>query len=58
QFKPLKISVDPEVPPPPAIADLLASVDSEQVREYCKQKGWIVEVPVTAMTLEKNVNIA
>ncbi|AVJ35777.1 polyprotein [Enterovirus G] len=57
-FKPLKISVDPEVPPPPAIADLLASVDSEQVREYCKSKGWIVEVPVTTMTLEKNVNIA
>nr|QGH82161.1 polyprotein [Goat enterovirus] len=58
QFRPLKISVDPETPPPPAIADLLASVDSEQVREYCKQKGWIVEVPVTAMTLEKNVSIA
>nr|ULF99588.1 MAG: polyprotein [Enterovirus sp.] len=58
QFRPLKISVDPETPPPPAIADLLASVDSEQVREYCKQKGWIVEVPITAMTLEKNVSIA
>nr|BBC70787.1 polyprotein [Enterovirus G] len=58
QFKPLKISVDPETPAPPAIADLLASVDSEEVREYCKKKGWIVEVPVTATTLERNVNIA
>nr|UAJ21489.1 polyprotein [Porcine enterovirus G]UAJ21490.1 polyprotein [Porcine enterovirus G] len=58
QFKPLKISVDPETPAPPAITDLLASVDSEEVREYCKKKGWIVEIPVTATTLERNVNIA
>lgn len=57
-FKPLKISVDPETPAPPAIADLLASVDSEEVREYCKRKGWIIEVPVTATTLERNVSIA
>nr|UJQ88289.1 MAG: polyprotein [Porcine enterovirus 9] len=57
-FKPLRISVDPETPAPPAIADLLASVDSEEVREYCKKKGWIVEVPVTATTLERNVSIA
>nr|BBC70754.1 polyprotein [Enterovirus G] len=57
-FKPLKISVDPETPAPPAIADLLASVDSEEVREYCKKKGWIVEVPVTTTTLERNVSIA
>nr|BCD33949.1 polyprotein [Enterovirus G] len=57
-FKPLKISVDPETPAPPAIADLLASVDSEEVREYCKKKGWIVEVPVTATTLERNISIA
>nr|QCI55821.1 polyprotein [Enterovirus G] len=57
-FKPLKISVDPETPAPPAIADLLASVDSEEVREYCKKKGWIVEVPVTATTLERNVSVA
>nr|QLT57182.1 polyprotein [Enterovirus G] len=57
-FKPLKISVDPETPAPPAIADLLASVDSEEVREYCKKKGWIVEIPVTATTLERNVSIA
>nr|ULF99594.1 MAG: polyprotein [Enterovirus sp.] len=57
-FKPLKISVDPETPPPPAIADLLASVDSEEVREYCRQKGWLVEVPVTAAMLERNVSLA
>nr|BBC70780.1 polyprotein [Enterovirus G] len=58
QFRPLKISVDPETPAPPAIADLLASVDSEEVREYCKKKGWIVEIPVTATTLERNVSLA
>nr|BBC70737.1 polyprotein [Enterovirus G] len=57
-FKPLKISVDPETPAPPAIADLLASVDSEEVREYCKKKGWIVEVPVDERKLERNVNMA
>lgn len=57
-FKPLKISVDPETPAPPAIADLLASVDSEEVREYCKKKGWIVEVPVDERRLERNVNMA
>nr|ULF99586.1 MAG: polyprotein [Enterovirus sp.] len=57
-FKPLKISVDPETPAPPAIADLLASVDSEEVREYCKKKGWIVEIPVTASMLERNVSTA
>ncbi len=57
-FRPLKISVDPDTPAPPAIADLLASVDSEEVREYCKKKGWIVEIPVTATTLERNVSIA
>nr|BBC70760.1 polyprotein [Enterovirus G] len=57
-FKPLKISVDPEAPAPPAIADLLASVDSEEVREYCKKKGWIVEVPVDERKLERNVNMA
>nr|BCD33924.1 polyprotein [Enterovirus G] len=57
-FKPLKISVDPETPAPPAIADLLASVDSEEVREYCKKKGWIVEVPVDERKLERNVSMA
>nr|BCD33953.1 polyprotein [Enterovirus G] len=57
-FKPLKISIDPETPAPPAIADLLASVDSEEVREYCKKKGWIVEIPVDERKLERNVNMA
>nr|BEL64050.1 polyprotein [Enterovirus G] len=57
-FKPLKISVDPETPAPPAIADLLASVDSEEVREYCKKKGWIVEIPVDERKLERNVSMA
>nr|BBC70768.1 polyprotein [Enterovirus G] len=58
EFKPLRISVDPETPAPPAIADLLASVDSEEVREYCKKKGWIVEIPVDERKLERNVNMA
>nr|BBC70736.1 polyprotein [Enterovirus G] len=58
EFKPLKISVDPETPAPPAIADLLASVDSEEVRDYCKKKGWIIEIPVDERKLERNVNMA
>nr|ULF99585.1 MAG: polyprotein [Enterovirus sp.] len=58
EFKPLKISVDPETPAPSAITDLLASVDSEEVRDYCKKKGWIVEIPVDERKLERNVNMA
>ncbi|AAL69622.2 polyprotein [enterovirus A125] len=55
-FKDIKISVAEEVPPPPAIADLLKSVDSEEVREYCTHKGWIVPVQVT--DIEKHLNRA
>lgn len=58
EFKPLRISVDPETPAPSAITDLLASVDSEEVRDYCKKKGWIVEIPVDERKLERNVNMA
>nr|QGA89259.1 polyprotein [Enterovirus F] len=57
-YKPLRIDVSDETPAPPAIADLLASVDSEEVREYCRQKGWIVEQKITKEHLERNVNRA
>nr|6Q68_B Chain B, Genome polyprotein [Enterovirus F]6Q68_D Chain D, Genome polyprotein [Enterovirus F] len=43
-------------PAPPAIADLLASVDSEEVRDYCRTKGWIVQEKITKESLERNVN--
>nr|YP_009508970.1 protein 3A [Dromedary camel enterovirus 19CC] len=58
EYKPLRISVGPETPPPQAIADLLASIDSEKVREYCRTKGWIVKQEVTSMQLERNVTRA
>nr|BAW98047.1 polyprotein [Enterovirus F] len=58
EFKPLRIDVSEETPAPPAIADLLASVDSEDVREYCRQKGWIVQEKITKESLERNVNRA
>nr|WEM34770.1 polyprotein [Enterovirus E] len=58
EFKPLRIDVSEETPAPPAIADLLASVDSEDVREYCRQKGWIVHEKITKESLERNVNRA
>nr|WVH45241.1 polyprotein [Enterovirus F] len=58
EYKPLRIDVSDETPAPPAIADLLASIDSEEVREYCREKGWIVEQKVTPESLERNVNRA
>nr|AFV48061.1 polyprotein [WUHARV Enterovirus 1] len=54
KFRPLTISLD--TPAPEAIADLLRSVDNEEVREYCKEKGWIIpEVPTN---LERHYNRA
>nr|QWT72251.1 polyprotein [enterovirus A122] len=53
-FKPIKISLTE--PAPPAIADLLSSVDSEEVRQYCKDKGWII--PDTPTNIERHVNRA
>ncbi|BAW98044.1 polyprotein [Enterovirus AN12] len=58
EFRPLRIDVSEETPAPPAIADLLASVDSEDVREYCRQKGWIVQERITKESLERNVSRA
>nr|QDD55602.1 polyprotein [Echovirus E6] len=57
-YREIKISVTPETPPPPAIADLLKSVDSEAVREYCKDKGWLVPEVNSALQIEKHVSRA
>nr|AVI00995.1 polyprotein [Echovirus E1] len=57
-YREIKISVAPEIPPPPAIADLLKSVDSEAVREYCKEKGWLVPEVNSALQIEKHVSRA
>nr|QQL13720.1 polyprotein [Coxsackievirus B3] len=57
-YREIKISVAPETPPPPAIADLLKSVDSEAVREYCKEKGWLVLETNSTLQIEKHVSRA
>nr|WHA31309.1 polyprotein [Coxsackievirus B1] len=57
-YREIKISVAPETPPPPAIADLLKSVDSEAVREYCKEKGWLVPEVNSTLQIEKYVSRA
>nr|SPS68029.1 polyprotein [Coxsackievirus B1] len=57
-YREIKISVAPETPPPPAIADLLRSVDSEAVREYCKDKGWLVPEINSTLQIEKHVSRA
>nr|QNN88878.1 polyprotein [Echovirus E18] len=57
-YREIKISVAPEIPPPPAIADLLKSVDSEAVREYCKERGWLVPEINSALQIEKHVSRA
>nr|QDD55610.1 polyprotein [Echovirus E19]QDD55611.1 polyprotein [Echovirus E19] len=57
-YREIKISVAPETPPPPAIADLLKSVDSEAVRDYCKEKGWLVPEINSTLQIEKHVSRA
>nr|AWX63812.1 polyprotein [Echovirus E12] len=57
-YREIKISVAPEIPPPPAIADLLKSVDSEAVREYCKERGWLVPEINSTLQIEKHVSRA
>nr|WPW59844.1 polyprotein [Coxsackievirus B1] len=57
-YREIKISVAPEVPPPPAIADLLKSVDSEAVRDYCKEKGWLVPEVNSTLQIEKHISRA
>nr|AUN27639.1 polyprotein [Coxsackievirus A16] len=55
KFMPIKISLD-EKPAPDAISDLLASVDSEDVRQYCREQGWII--PETPTNVERHLNRA
>nr|ABV69574.1 polyprotein [Swine vesicular disease virus] len=57
-YREIKISVAPEVPPPPAVADLLKAVDSEAVREYCKEKGWLIPEVDSTLQIEKHVSRA
>ncbi|QCP69019.1 polyprotein [Enterovirus C96] len=57
EFKDLKIDVVTK-PPPSAISDLLKAVDNDEVREYCKQQGWIVEAPSNSITIERHISKA
>ncbi|ACK37425.1 polyprotein [rhinovirus B92] len=54
-YKDLEIDVC-NTPAPECINDLLKSVDSEEVREYCKKKNWII--PQIPTNIERAVNQA
>nr|AGV79289.1 polyprotein [Poliovirus 1] len=56
QFKDLKIDIKAS-PPPECINDLLQAVDSQEVRDYCEKKGWIVNITSQVQT-ERNINRA
>nr|ANV28234.1 polyprotein [Poliovirus 1] len=56
QYKDLKIDIK-TTPPPECINDLLQAVDSQEVRDYCEKKGWIVNITSQAQT-ERNINRA
>nr|AAS88857.1 polyprotein [Poliovirus 1] len=56
QYKDLKIDIK-TTPPPECINDLLQAVDSQEVREYCEKKGWIVNITSQVQT-ERNINRA
>nr|ATP75727.1 polyprotein [Coxsackievirus A5]ATP75729.1 polyprotein [Coxsackievirus A5]ATP75730.1 polyprotein [Coxsackievirus A5] len=55
KFRPIRISLE-EKPAPDAISDLLASVDSEEIRQYCRERGWII--PETPTNVERHLNRA
>ncbi|AAL69636.2 polyprotein [enterovirus A124] len=55
KFKPIRIELQ-ETPAPDAISDLLASVDNEEVRQYCREKGWIIQDKPT--NIEHHLNRA
>nr|AFD23328.1 polyprotein [Coxsackievirus A16] len=55
KFRPIRINLE-EKPAPDAISDLLASVDSEEVRQYCREQGWII--PETSTNVERHLNRA
>nr|QMT62774.1 polyprotein [Enterovirus C99] len=56
QYKDLKIDIK-NTPAPECINDLLQSVDSQEVRDYCEKKGWIVKVN-RDIVVERNINRA
>nr|ABM54521.1 polyprotein [Enterovirus C99] len=56
QYKDLKIDIK-TTPPPECINDLLQSVDSQEVRDYCEKKGWVVNVN-SEVQIERNLNRA
>nr|AAQ02678.1 polyprotein [Coxsackievirus A15] len=56
QYKDLKIDIK-TTPPPECINDLLQAVDSQEVRDYCEKKGWIVNI-TSAVQTERNINRA
>nr|WAB71105.1 polyprotein [Coxsackievirus A20] len=56
QYKDLKIDIK-TTPPPECINDLLQAVDSQEVRDYCEKKGWIVNITSQVQT-ERNINRA
>nr|AAS88861.1 polyprotein [Poliovirus 1] len=56
QYKDLKIDIK-TTPPPECINDLLQAVDSQEVRDYCEKKGWLVNVTSQVQT-ERNINRA
>nr|URT60098.1 polyprotein [Coxsackievirus A20] len=56
QYRDLKIDIKTS-PPPECINDLLQAVDSQEVRDYCEKKGWIVNITSQVQT-ERNINRA
>nr|QYI87788.1 polyprotein [rhinovirus B100] len=54
-YKDLEIDVC-NTPAPECINDLLRSVDSEEIRDYCKKKNWII--PQIPTNIERAVNQA
>nr|AEE25814.1 polyprotein [Enterovirus C96] len=56
QYKDIKIDIK-ETPAPEYINDLLQAVDSQEVRDYCEKKGWIVKMD-NNMIVERNLNRA
>nr|AAS88845.1 polyprotein [Poliovirus 1] len=56
QYKDLKIDIKTS-PPPECINDLLQAVDSQEVRDYCEKKGWLVNIS-SQVQLERNINRA
>ncbi|ACK37411.1 polyprotein [rhinovirus B79] len=54
-YKDLEIDIC-NTPPPECINDLLKSVDSEEIREYCKKKNWTI--PQIPTNIDRAMNQA